>query len=131
MSVFQSIETNYSCKSKKRSKLYMPESLRIQYNIDKNSVQNIMENVLSQYCKMKIYGYNKQDNFYWCKEQNKCVCTLHISISVATCDYNKTYITITPLLGNELEIRSFIQKFKTAMKLYEKSSFIYEYLESN
>ena len=108
----------------------MIESVRIQYNIDKSKIQNIMENVLSQYCKMKIYGYNKQEDFYWCKEQNKCLTTLYITIAITAYDYNKSYVTITPTVGKETDIQKFIQKFKDAIQMYQHSSFIHDYLET-
>lgn len=132
MSIFQSVESsNYSCKSKKKHKIYMVESVRIQYNIDKYKIQNIMENVLSQQCNMKIYGYNRTSDIYWCKEVTNCICTLYISITIWTHDFNKSFITVTPNIGKEKDVQLFIQKFKNAMQLYQNSSFIREYLETN
>jgi len=132
MSICQSVESsNYSCKSKKKYKYYIVESVRIQYNIDKYKIQNIMENVLSQQCNMKVYGYNKTNDFYWCKEVTNCICTLYVTIDICSYDFNKSFITITPNIGKEKDVQIFIQNFKNAMQLYQKTSFIYEYLERN
>lgn len=119
-----------SRKLKRREKIQILQPVSIDYEIEKRSFHPIIEHIISRTCDMKIYGYNKKEEVFWCKETKNCICTLFINISLCSIDYTHTKVIITPVVCNATDFECFITKFKDAMKLYEKSKVIRDYLEN-
>jgi hypothetical protein len=125
---FQINYNNHSTKIKKE-KYRIVDISTITCNIDKNKVKTIMASILSKYCNIKIYGYNKLKEQYWCKNVKENVCSLFINISLQSYNFNKTVLILTPMIGKDKEIKEFIEKFKEGLQLYQGSSFVRQYLD--
>ena len=120
--------TNTLHSLKKNVIFRITEPVTIYYEIGKNKLYEIIENIISKSCGIKIYGYNTKEEFFWCKQITNYRCLLFINISIYSYNLNKSIVIINPIIGKEHDINCFIEKFTNTMKLYEKSAFIRDYL---
>jgi hypothetical protein len=115
--------------SLKKEKIIIVDSTLVNCNIDKNKLNTIMVSILSKYCNIKIYGYNKTNEQYWCKNVKEKTCSLFMNIEIYSYNYNKTIVILTPITGESNEIISFIEKFKEGIQLYQGDAFVRQYLD--
>ena len=130
VSYYQSNE-NGSCysKTKKEKNIQIVDTHFIEYNIDKKTIYSIIEYTLSQTCGMKVYGYNKSEDNYWCKTMDKSICTFFVTICIESYGVNKSIVTIKQSIGSNYDANMFVQKFNNAMKLYQETPFLRDYLD--
>jgi len=115
--------------SLKKEKINIVDSTLVNCNIDKNKLKTIMVSILSKYCNIKIYGYNKTNEQYWCKNVKEKICSLFMNIEIYSYNYNKTIVILTPITGESNEINLFIEKFKEGIQLHQGNAFVRQYLD--
>jgi len=116
--------------SRRKKRIRVLERHHIHYNIDKSKICPIIEYIFSQTLGFKVFGYNKQEDNYWCKTMVKGICSFFINISIESQGVGKSVVTITDKLGTKTEFKGFISKFMNAMRLYVESPIIGDYLDS-
>jgi len=107
----------------KKDKYRVLDPTQLSYGINKIYLQRIMEFLLSKKCCMKIIGYNKKTDVYWCKQTNSAgTCYLFINITIHFVNFNSSIVVIKPVIGRDADIENFIEQFKNTMNLFEKST---------
>jgi hypothetical protein len=130
VSYYQSIENgSYHSNTKKKENLKIVDTHFIEYNIDKKNIYPIIEYTLSQTCGMKVYGYNKSEDNYWCKTMDKSICTFFVTICIESYGVNKSIVNIKQSIGTNYDTKMFVQKFNNTMKLYQETPFLRDYLD--
>lgn len=104
---------------------------RFNFDININKLSDIIYKILSDYCKSKVIGYDKDTHKYWCKIYDKDYCTLHIEIEMFKYNDVKSFVNIIPLTGSDTIINEFTSNFKETIQLYKTSSFIRACLEGH
>lgn len=103
----------------------------ITFYININKLLNIIKGILSDFCNVNVFGYNKETNKYWCKIYDKKFCVLHIELEIIKKCNKTSYVKIIPLIGTDYLIKNFVSNFAEAIHLYTTSSFIKSCLEEN
>jgi hypothetical protein len=109
---------------KKNDKYRFIDYINLIYYINKTKLDDIIRYILYDYCGVSVLGYYKSRHVYWCKKNSKYSCDLHLEISIIKKDDNYSQIKISALVGNDLEIVSFIKKLHESLQLYETTNFI-------
>jgi hypothetical protein len=108
--------------------LYM-ELIKLNYFINKSKLENIIRNVLLNFCEVSVIGYERLTDKYWCKIcENNC-CILHVEIEILYKNNNTSDIHILPFVGNKTNLKKFIFDINEALQLYQTSTFIKNCLE--
>jgi hypothetical protein len=97
-------------------------------NIEKEIMNRIIGNILSDFCNASVIGYNRNSNKFWCKMYTKNVCVLHMEIEIieksVQCDIN-----VFPIIGTTILVENFVSNLCESIELYITSSFIRASLE--
>ena len=110
--------------TKKDDKYRFIDYINLIYYINKTRLDDIIRYILSDYCGISVIGYYKSSDVYWCKKNSKYSCNLHVEIKIIRKGDNYSQIKISALVGNDLEILSFIKKLHESLQLYETTNFI-------
>jgi hypothetical protein len=97
-------------------------------DIQKEVMNRIIINILSDFCSASVIGYNRNDNRFWCKMYNKNICVLHIEIEIIE-KLDKSDIKILPIIGTNILVENFVSNLRESIELYTSSSFIRASLE--
>jgi hypothetical protein len=97
-------------------------------DIHKKIMNRIIGNILSDFCKASVIGYNQNTNKFWCKTHNKNVCVLHIEIEIIE-KLAKSDIKVVPIVGTNILVENFVSNLRESIELYSSSSFIRASLE--
>jgi hypothetical protein len=97
-------------------------------NIEKEVMNRIISNILSDFCNASVIGYNRTTNRFWCKIYNKNVCILHLEIEIIE-KICSTDIKIFPIIGSNIVVDNFVSNFRESIELYTSSAFIKASLE--
>jgi len=97
-------------------------------NIQKEIMNRIISNILSDFCNASVIGYNRNTNRFWCKMYNKNVCVLHTEIEIIK-KLAKSDIKVLPIIGTNILVENFVSNLRESMELYISSSFIRASLE--
>ena len=97
-------------------------------NIEKDIMNRIISNILSDFCGASVIGYKHKTNKFWCKIYKNRVCVLHIEIEILENLY-KSDIKIFLIFGTNILIGNFVSNFTESIELYTTSSFIRASLE--
>jgi hypothetical protein len=94
------------------------------FQINSNNLNNIMKNILLDFCNADVLGFDTRTNKYWCKIlENKC-CMLNVELEILYKDPEHSLVRFIPLIGSEFLVENFISNFKESIQLYTTSSFI-------
>ena len=109
-------------KNNKTALLYFRyiQPITIICNINCLILNDLVFNILANDCDLNIYGFNRINGEYWGKKSEKSVTKMHFTLTIYKKDYITSYITISPIVGNESEIQKIMFIFVKILKLYEK-----------
>jgi hypothetical protein len=97
-------------------------------NIEKDIMNRIISNILSDFCSASVIGYNRTTNKFWCKMYKKNMCVLHLEIEILE-NLLKSDIKIFPIIGTNILVENFVSNLSESIELYITSSFIRASLE--
>lgn len=104
--------------------------INLVYYVDKNKIDEMIKYILIDYCGNSVMGYDNHSDKYWCKKNSRYSCDLHIEIEIIKKGYGYSRLKITPLVGNDTNIKYFIKKLHESIKLYETSKIIKYYIDN-
>jgi len=93
--------------------------ITIRCNVNKDDVFETIKNNLQYNEEINAYGFNKKTNEFWCKKIINFENKLQINISIHVIDYSNSYITITPIVGTNVEISKTITSITKFIKTVE------------
>jgi hypothetical protein len=98
-------------------------------NIEKDIMNRIMSNILSDFCNASVIGYNRTTNKFWCKMYKRNICELHLEVEILEKPFAKSDIKIFPIIGTNILVENFVSNLSESIELYITSSFIRASLE--
>lgn len=110
--------------SKKNNKFRFISHTILLYYINTEALIEILRYILTGYCDVSILGYEKKYQKYWFKKYTKTDCELHIEIEIVYKDYNLSQIKIAPLIGDSININSFILHLNSILHAYQNTNLI-------
>ena len=78
---------------------------------------------------MSVFGYNTYSDEFWAKKIIKDEFLLHFTLTVKSIGHENSNIIITPIVGNDKEIKNLLSHIKETIYLYKCSNLINEKLE--
>lgn len=96
---------------------YIPK-IAISCNINKTKLIDIIYYSLQKVSELTVFGFNKQYNEFWAKRIVKNNYLLHFTISIQSYGLENSNIVISPLVGNDKEIKMFVNKIKEFINLF-------------
>ncbi len=111
--------------------------LKAEINIKK--LEDIIRNILREYCDVNVLGFNSTENYYWCKIEVNNKCLLYTEIRLFSNDYDSSSIIIISESDITLKIKGiqnckkhkkmFVNNIKEGIYLYQNSSFSQYYID--
>ena len=98
-------------------------------DIDKNKLSDIIQASFTQKGDFSVFGYNTHYDEFWAKKIIKDEFLLHFTLTVKSIGYENSNIIITPIVGNDKEIKNLLSHIKETIYLYKCSNLINEKLE--
>lgn len=95
-------------------------------DIDKNKLSDIIQTSFTQKGDLSVFGYNTQCDEFWAKKIIKDEFLLHFTLTVKSIGYENSNIIITPIVGNDKEIKNLLSHIKETIYLYKCSNLINE-----
>jgi hypothetical protein len=93
-------------------------------DIDKNKLSDIIQFSFAQKGDLSVFGYNTHCDEFWAKKIVKDEFLLHFTLNIKSIGYENSNIIVTPIVGNDKEIKNLILYIKEMIDLYESSNFI-------
>jgi hypothetical protein len=93
-------------------------------DIDKNKLVDIIQFIFSQKSDLSVFGYNSKSQEFWAKKIIKNEFLLHVTLSIKSVSSEKSNIIVTPIIGNDKEIKKIILIITEMLRLYQKFNFI-------
>jgi hypothetical protein len=81
------------------------------YDIDKNTLENLIQEILVFNCHVSVFGYNKLQNVYWCKKHIYSKIELSIEIEIISRGITRSSINFVFLTGTHNQIITFMNEF--------------------
>jgi hypothetical protein len=100
------------------------QSIKLQYYINRTKLDNIMRNILLNFCEVSVIGYNNLNKNYWFKICENKYCVLHAEIEILYKNSEISELNILPLVGNINTIKKFVYDINEALYLYQSSLFV-------
>ena len=91
-------------------------------NISPEMVTELLINSMSKYDDINVFGYNRSRNEIWGKKISKTKHSFHILLSICKKGATNSTITITPVVGEDEQIKKFLLKIIDVIKLYAGQS---------
>ena len=98
-------------------------------DIDKNKLSDIIQTSFTQKGDLSVFGYNTYSDEFWAKKIIKDEFLLHFTLTVKSIGHENSNIIITPIVGNDKEIKNLLSHIKETIYLYKCSNLINEKLE--
>ena len=98
--------------------------ISISCDIDKNKLIDIIQFIFSQKSDLSVFGYNTRSQEFWGKKIIKNEFLLHVTLSIKSVSSEKSNIIVTPIIGNDKEIKNIVLIIKEMICLYQKFNFI-------
>ena len=95
-------------------------------DIDKNKLSDIIQSSFTQKGDLSVFGYNTHYDEFWAKKIIKDEFLLHFTLTVKSIGYENSNIIITPIVGNDKEIKNLLSHIKETIYLYKCSNLINE-----
>ena len=95
-------------------------------DIDKNKLSDIIQSSFTQKGDLSVFGYNIHYDEFWAKKIIKDEFLLHFTLTVKSIGYENSNIIITPIVGNDKEIKNLLSHIKETIYLYKCSNLINE-----
>ena len=95
-------------------------------DIDKNKLSDIIQTSFTQKGDLSVFGYNTHYDEFWAKKIIKDEFLLHFTLTVKSIGYENSNIIITPIVGNDKEIKNLLSHIKETIYLYKCSNLINE-----
>jgi hypothetical protein len=95
-------------------------------DIDKNKLSDIIQSSFTQKGDLSVFGYNTHYDEFWAKKIIKDEFLLHFTLTVKSIGYDNSNIIITPIVGNDKEIKNLLSHIKETIYLYKCSNLINE-----
>ena len=95
-------------------------------DIDKNKLSDIIQSSFTQKGDLSVFGYNTHCDEFWAKKIIKDEFLLHFTLTVKSIGYENSNIIITPIVGNDKEIKNLLSHIKETIYLYKCSNLINE-----
>jgi signal peptidase I len=93
-------------------------------DIDKNKLSDLIQFTFIQKGDLSVFGYNTHSDEFWAKKIVKDEFLLHFTLNVKSIGYENSNIIVTPIIGNDKEIKNLILYIKETIELYKSSNFI-------
>ena len=119
----------FCSKLKILSKNVSNSKISICCDIDKNKLSDIIQSSFTQKGDLSVFGYNTHCDEFWAKKIIKDEFLLHFTLTVKSIGYENSNIIITPIVGNDKEIKNLLSHIKETIYLYKCSNLINENLE--
>jgi hypothetical protein len=81
----------------------------------KNIINDIINIIFHEFCKLDVYGYNKASDEFWGKKGAK----LYFRLELKELDKKNTTIVINPIIGDEDEVRKLYNGIRDSIQLCE------------
>ena len=89
------------------------------YNIlastSKTNINEIINIIFDEFCKLDVYGYNTTNDEFWGKKGNK----LYFRLELKEYDTKNTTIVINPIIGDEDEVKRIYNGRRESICIYE------------
>ena len=95
-------------------------------DIDKNKLSDIIQSSFTQKGDLSVFGYNTHCDEFWAKKIINDEFLLHFTLTVKSIGYENSNIIITPIVGNDKEIKNLLSHIKETIYLYKCSNLINE-----
>ncbi len=95
-------------------------------DIDKNKLSDIIQNSFTRKGDLSVFGYNTYSDEFWAKKIIKDEFLLHFTLTVKSIGHENSTIIITPIVGNDKEIKNLLSHIKETIFLYKCSILINE-----
>jgi hypothetical protein len=107
--------------------------------IEVKNLENIIKDILREFCKVSVIGYNRIENCYWCKIEENKKCILYSQIKIVSNDSYSSIIIIIDesdlhfnfhgAYNNYKNIKNdFLETIEEGLYLYQNSAFVRYFL---
>lgn len=93
-------------------------------DINKNKLIDIIQFIFSQKSDLSVFGYNTKSQEFWAKKIIKNEFLLHVTLSIKSNASENSNIIVTPIIGNDKEIKNLILNLKEMLNIYKSFNFI-------
>jgi len=93
-------------------------------DIDKNKLTDIIHFTFTQKRDLSVFGYNTDSEEFYAKKIIKKEFLLYITLLIKSVSSEKSSIIITPIIGNDTEIKHIILIIENMINLYKRFNFI-------
>jgi hypothetical protein len=93
-------------------------------DIDKNKLIDIIQFTFSQKSDLTVFGYNSKSQEFWAKKIIKNEFMLHVTLNIKSINSDNSKIIVTPIIGNDKEIKKLIIIITEMISLYKKFNYI-------
>ena len=100
-------------------------------DIDKNKLSEIIQFTFIQKGDLSVFGYNTHSEEFWAKKIVNNEFLLHFTLNIQSNGYQNSNIIVTPIIGNDKEIKNLVSDIKEMVNLYENSNFIKYCIDEN
>jgi hypothetical protein len=105
--------------------------IHLNCRLSKSEFDAIIQRLLIDFCNMTVLGYDNYEDTYWCKKYDNSQCVLYIKIQIHFNDYERSKISILPIIGNDNDIDTFVYDFNDSIIMYKTSNFIKNLLRAD
>jgi len=95
---------------------YIP-SISIYCNINIEQLIDFIQFTFFKEYKLSVFGYNNRENKFWAKKIINNNCILYFTLNILYCNNNRSKVTISPIIGNDIEIQMLINTFTNLCKI--------------
>ena len=105
-------------KHRKKSSMFV-DIMSLYYYIDKSTLEGVLPRLLVINCQASAFGYNKNQDTYWCKKHIHSKTELSIEIEIITKDMSSATIKFVFLTGTQSQIFNFMNTFAESLEKAE------------
>lgn len=106
------------------------QNIYLNCNINKHNLLDIIKFTFLDYCNLTVFGYNNINDEFWAKKICKNNYLLHFTLKIKSLDFEHSLITISPLVGNDEEIKIIYDNIKNMIDLYQSSVIIKQHIDN-
>ncbi len=109
-------------------------------HMEVRKIEDIIRDVLREFCEVSVMGFNRIENYYWCKNVEDKKCILYSEIRIVANDSDSSIIIVINESDLHLKLRgapknykttkiNFLEAIKEGLYLYQNSAFVRYFLQ--
>jgi hypothetical protein len=92
--------------------------------INKDRLNQMINYIFIDFCKLSVYGYDSHIDEYWGKKMFANRSLLHFNFSINYHNDKSSVILISPISGDIIDINELVAKVKESFEFYSSPKFI-------